>query len=50
MKEKLPIGKKSVAYSLELGLENRTMTEEEINQVMQKVMNYLRNSLGIEIR
>lgn len=48
--EKLPIGKKSVAYSLELGLENRTMTEEEINQVMQKIMNYLRNSLGIEIR
>ncbi len=48
--EKLPLGKKSVAYSLELGFENKTMTEEEINQVMQKLMNYLKNSLGIEIR
>lgn len=48
--EKLPKDMKSVAYSLELGLDERTMTDEEITQIMQKLMNYLKDSLGIEVR
>ena len=33
--------KKSIAYSLELGAQDRTLTDEEINQVLEKIITTL---------
>lgn len=43
-------GKKSIAYSLEFGKNDRTLTDEEINSTMEKIVEYLEKKLGAELR
>ncbi len=42
--------KKSIAYSLTLGKMNATLTDEEINACMEKIIKDLENKLGAELR
>ncbi len=46
----IPAGKKSMAYSAQLRAEDRTLTEEEITKVMDKILKSLKNNLGAELR
>lgn len=43
-------GKKSMAVSLQLRAENKTLTDEEINKVQEKALKKLGLSLGAELR
>lgn len=43
-------GKKSIAYSLEFGKNDRTLTDEEINSTMEKIIDFLEKKLGAELR
>ena len=47
--EKLGAGKKSVAYSITLRAPDRTLTDEEINGTMEKVLKALKE-FGAELR
>lgn len=42
--------KRSIAYSLSFGKQDRTLTDEEVNDVMNKVIETLKNKLGAELR
>ncbi len=42
--------KKSVAYSLSFRAEDRTLTDEEVNAVMDKILDSLQKELGAELR
>ena len=42
--------KRSIAYSLSFGKQDRTLTDEEVNDVMNKVIDTLQNKLGAELR
>ena len=42
--------KKSIAFSLELGKMNATLTDEEINEAMDKIIKDLKNKLNAELR
>ena len=42
--------KKSIAFSLTFSDKNKTLNDEEINQIMQKVIEGLGKSLGAEVR
>ncbi len=46
----IPEGKKSMAYSVTLRAEDRTLTEEEINKVMQKILRSLEANAGAKLR
>ena len=46
----IPEGKRSIAYSLSFGANDRTLTDEEINNVMNKVIENLQNKMGAELR
>ena len=46
----IPEGKRSIAYSLSFGTNNRTLTDEEINHIMNKVIDNLQNKLKAELR
>ena len=46
----IPEGKKSLAYSITYRSAERTLTDEEVNAVHQKVITALRERLGAEIR
>ncbi len=46
----LPEGKKSVAYSLIFGANDRTLTDEEVNPVIDKIVAGLEKSFGAELR
>jgi phenylalanyl-tRNA synthetase beta chain len=48
--EKLGPGKKSVAINFTFGDEERTMTEKEIEKMMQRIIISLENETGAEIR
>lgn len=48
--EKLGKNKKSVAYSLIFRDKNRTLSDEEINDVMENVINELQRTLNAELR
>lgn len=48
--EKLGESKKSVAYSLKFRSNDRTLTDEEINQTMEEIIKELENNLGAELR
>lgn len=48
--EKLGENKKSVAYSLKFRSNDRTLTDEEINQTMDEIVKELENELGAELR
>ena len=46
----IPEGKKSIAFSVELGDSTKTLTDEEINAVMNKVTENLKAKFGAELR
>ncbi|MCL2858546.1 MAG: phenylalanine--tRNA ligase subunit beta, partial [Streptococcaceae bacterium] len=48
--DKLPAGKKSMAYSLTFQNKENTMTDEEITSAMNKIMKTLEEKLNVEIR
>ena len=43
-------GKKSMAYSLSFGANDRTLTDEEINKVLEKIIADLEKNLNAELR
>ena len=45
----IPEGKRSIAYSLSFGANDRTLTDEEINNIMNKVIESLKK-MGAELR
>ncbi len=46
----IPEGKKSMAYSVTLRADDRTLTEEEINKVMSKILRNLEVQTGAKLR
>lgn len=46
----VPEGKKSIAYSLTFEKPDRTLTDEEINETMEKIINFLERKAGAELR
>ena len=42
--------KRSIAYSLSFGKQDRTLTDEEVNDIMNKVIENLKNKIGAELR
>jgi phenylalanyl-tRNA synthetase beta chain len=46
----IPAGKKSLAYSLTYQAEDRTLTDEEVNQVHAQVMAAVERELGAQVR
>ena len=48
--EKLGENKKSVAYELTFRIPERTLTDEEVNNVMKDIITSLENELGAELR
>ncbi|MCH3962837.1 MAG: phenylalanine--tRNA ligase subunit beta [Clostridium sp.] len=43
-------GKKSIAYSISYRLENRTLTDSEVNKVHDRILKNLENKLGAKLR
>ncbi|MCC9293279.1 phenylalanine--tRNA ligase subunit beta [Clostridium sp. WLY-B-L2] len=43
-------GKKSVAYSISYRLENRTLTDEEVNKVHDRILKALEHKFGAQLR
>lgn len=48
--DKLPPGKKSLAFALVYENVERTLTDEEVNEVHFKLIDSLKNKLGVELR
>lgn len=48
--KQIPDGKKSIAYSILYRLENKTLTDEEVNKVHDKIVRTLENRLGAQLR
>lgn len=48
--EQVPAGKKSIAYSMIYRLENKTLTDEEVSKVHDKIVRTLENRLGAQLR
>jgi len=48
--EQVPDGKKSVAFALKFRAEDKTLTDEDVDAVMQKILTALGEKLGAEIR
>lgn len=46
----IPEGKKSIAYALTYRLENKTLTDDEVNKVHDKILKALEFKLGAELR
>ncbi len=46
----IDLNKKSMAYSLEFGTQERTLTDEEINEIMQKIIVALEKEFNAELR
>lgn len=46
----IPEGKKSIAYALSYRLENKTLTDEEVNKVHDKILRALEHKLGAQLR
>lgn len=46
----IPQGKKSVAYSVAFRAEDRTLTDEEITEVFNKILSKLEKELGAQLR
>ena len=42
--------KKSIAYSLEFRAENRTLTDEEINSLLEKIIEFVKKEFSAELR
>jgi phenylalanyl-tRNA synthetase beta chain len=48
--EKIPEGKRSLAYELRFSVPERTLTDEEVNQLQAKILADLKAKLGVELR
>ncbi len=48
--EKMPAGKRSLAYSLSFCAQDRTLTDEEVNTTIEKILGDLNAKLGVTIR
>lgn len=48
--KQIPEGKKSIAYSILYRLENKTLTDEEVNKVHDKIVRTLENKVGAQLR
>jgi len=48
--ERIGEGKKSVAFSLEILSKEKTLTDEEVNELIKKVVNYVEQKLGAKLR
>jgi phenylalanyl-tRNA synthetase beta chain len=48
--ERIPQGKRSLAYQLRFCAPDRTLTDDEINQLVNKIVGDLRAKLGVELR
>ena len=48
--KKLGEGMKSMAFSLELGSAEKTLTDEEVNKTINKIIKNLDAKLGVKIR
>ncbi len=48
--ENLPEGKRSIAYSLTFGASDRTLTDEEVNPVIEKIVTGLQKAFSAELR
>lgn len=48
--EQVPEGKKSIAYSIVYRVENRTLTDADVNKVHDKILRTLENKLGAQLR
>ena len=48
--KQIPAGKKSLAYSLVYRSDDRTLTEEDINPIHEKIIANLKNKLGAVLR
>jgi phenylalanyl-tRNA synthetase beta chain len=46
----LPSGKRSIAYSLTFGSNDRTLTDEEVNPIIDKIVTGLDKAYGAELR
>jgi len=46
----IPAGKKSLAYRMKFQSPNRSLTDEEVNLLFEKVLSYLTNKLEVELR
>jgi len=48
--EQIPAGKKSLAYSLTYQAEDRTLTDDEVAQVQERIVQHLAEELGAKLR
>ena len=48
--KKLGDGIKSMAFSLELGSQEKTLTDDEVTKVINKIVKNLDNKLGVKLR
>ena len=48
--KQVPVGKKSVAVSMNFQAENKTLTESEINEMVEKIIINVKDSLKAELR
>jgi phenylalanyl-tRNA synthetase beta chain len=48
--EQIPVGKKSLAYALTFQAEDRSLTEDEVLQLYQRIQQHAATSLGAELR
>lgn len=48
--KQIPSGKKSVAYSIRYRLDNKTLTDDEVTKVHDKILRTLENRLGAQLR
>lgn len=48
--KQVPEGMKSMAYSLTFRAEDRTLTDEEVNKAMDKIINSLKNTFNARLR
>jgi len=48
--KQVPEGMKSVAYSITFRAEDRTLKDEEVNKVMEKILEGLKNDVGAQLR
>ena len=46
----IPKEKRSIAYSLSFGKQDRTLTDEEVNSIMEKIIEKLQSNIGAELR
>lgn len=48
--DRIPAGKRSLAYQLRFAAPDRTLTDDEVNQVIEKILGDLKAKLDVELR